>query len=472
MQYLTLRPFQRRFLASALAPGIDTAALCLPRANGKTTLAAHILARCLTPDDPLHIPGADYVLLAGSLEQARLCFRIVRRELEPRGGYSFVDASQRIGVKHPASGTALRVISSNARKAFGIVGCPLLIGDEPGAWDVIGGELMHDAIQTAQGKPDSPLRVLYVGTLAPAAGGWWHELVNRGSRGSVHVTALQGDPDRWDQWPVIRAANPLTAISGAFRRKLLDERNEARADERLKARFLSFRLNVPSRDSAEMLLTAAEWKRVEGRKLGEREGRPVVGIDLGAGRAWSAAVALWPSGRIEAHALAAGTPSIEKQEKRDRVPRGTYERLTAAGVLTTDGARLVPRVSVLMRRVLRWRPLTVTCDRFRFAELLDASRGRVPILPRTARWSSSTADIRAVRRMALDGPLSVAPGARELLRASLSVSYIENDDGGSCRLVKKFQGNRARDDVAQSLTLAAGALTRRPAPARVRVHVA
>ena len=165
-----MRPFQRRFLARALAPGIDTAALCLPRGNGKTTLAAHILSRALTPDDPIHIPGADYVLLAGSLEQARQCFRIVRRELEPRGGYSFVDTSQRVGIKHPASGTALRVIGSNGRRAFGIVGCPLIVADEPGSWEVVGGELMHDAIQTAQGKPDSPLRVLYVGTLAPSSG--------------------------------------------------------------------------------------------------------------------------------------------------------------------------------------------------------------------------------------------------------------------------------------------------------------
>ena len=430
MQKLTLRPFQRRFLARALAPGIDTAALSLPRGNGKSTLAAHILTRCLTPDDPLHKPGAEYVLLAGSLEQARQCFRIVRGWLEPGGQCKFVDTSQRISVRHLASGTALRVISSSAKKAFGLVGVPLVVADEPGAWDTVGGELMYDALRTAQGKPDSPLRLLLIGTLAPAAGGWWHELVNRGSRGTVHVTALQGDADRWDQWAVIRRANPLTAISGAFRAKLLEERNEARGDERLKARFLSYRLNLPTRDSAEMLLTVAEWKNVEARKLGAREGRPVVGCDIGAGRAWSAAVALWPSGRIEALALAPGTPTIERQEKRDRVPAGTYEKLVVAGSLTTDGARLVPRVPVLMRLAMRWRPLTITCDRFRLGEVLDAVRGRVPVVPRVARWSSSTADIRALRRLALDGPLSVAPGAKELLRASLSVSYIENDDPG------------------------------------------
>ena len=183
-------------------------------------------------------------------------------------------------------------------------------------------------------------------------------------------------------------------------------------------------------------------------------------------------MAIWPSGRIEAHALAPGNPSIARQEKRDRVPAGTYERLVTVGALTTDGARLVPRIGPLLNRVMRWRPLTVTCDRFRLGEVLDAAAGRVPVVPRVARWSSSTADIRALRRLALDGPLSVSPGARELLRASLSVSYIENDDQGSCRLIKKFQGNRARDDVAQSLTLAAGALVRRPAPARVRVLVA
>ena len=221
-----------------------------------------------------------------------------------------------------------------------------------------------------------------------------------------------------------------------------------------------------------MLLTVAEWKNVEARKLGAREGRPVVGCDIGAGRAWSAAVALWPSGRIEAVALAPGRPDIARQEKRDRVPAGTYERLVAAGSLTTDGARLVPRVPVLMRLAMRWRPLTITCDRFRLGEVIDAVRGRVPVVPRVARWSSSTADIRALRRLALDGPLSVAPGAKELLRASLSVSYIENDDQGSCRLIKKFRGNRARDGVAQSLTLAAGALARRPAPSRLRVLVA
>ena len=33
--------------------------------------------------------GAEYLLCAASIEQARLCYRFIRAELEPTGGYSF-----------------------------------------------------------------------------------------------------------------------------------------------------------------------------------------------------------------------------------------------------------------------------------------------------------------------------------------------------------------------------------------------
>ena len=50
----------------------------------------------------------------------------------------------------------------------------------------------------------------------------------------------------------------------------------------LKARFLSFRLNRPSGDESEVLLTVSDWERVIARDAPEREGRPIVGVDLGA----------------------------------------------------------------------------------------------------------------------------------------------------------------------------------------------
>ena len=62
-------------------------------------------------------------------------------------------------------------------------------------------------------------------------------------------------------------------------------------------------------------------------------GQPIVAVDLGAGRAFSSAVCGWRGGRVEALAIAPGIPSIEDQEKRDRVPTGTYQKLVASGHL-------------------------------------------------------------------------------------------------------------------------------------------
>ena len=345
---------------------------------------------------------------------------------------------------------------------MGIVGCPMLVADEPGSWEVVGGQLMADAIQTAQGKPGSPMKVIYIGTLAPATSGWWHEMIDDGSHHTTHVTALTGQPDRWDSWPEIRRCNPLTTISPAFRRKLLEERDSARHSPRLKARFLSYRLNVPSADESQTLLTVDDFQRMIGREVPARVNQPIVAVDLGGGRAWSAGVACWQGGRIEALAVAPGIPDLEAQERRDRVPGGTYRALADRGLLDiAEGLRVQP-VGALWTAIRdRWGiPASVVCDRFRLPELQDVVQGDCPIEPRIARWSESTADIRALRAGAGDGPLAVAPDSRQLLAASLSVAMVKNDDQGNTRMLKRGTNNTARDDVAAALVLAAGAYQR------------
>ena len=458
---LDLRPFQTRFLHHALQPAITTAALSLPRGNGKSSLAGYLVNRILNPDDDLFIPGTESVLCAASIEQARIVFRFSRTDLEPTGQYRFLDSHTRIGITHKATNTRLRVIGSNAKTAMGLVGCPWVIADEPGAWEVKGGELLHDAIETAKGKPGSPLRALYIGTLAPASDGWWHDLIYGGSYGSTYVQALQGDPEKWDQWPEIRRCNPLTAISPEFRKQLLEERDKARIDTRLKARFLSYRLNVPTADESTTLLTVPDWQMVLARPVPARQGKPIVGIDLGGGRAWSAAAALWENGRTEAIAIAPGIPSLQEQEKRDRVPAGTYRMLAQTGSLRiAEGLRVQPPADLINAIQSTWGvPAVILADRFRINELRDTdpSCGVVPV---RTRWSEAAADIRGLRKLALDGPLAVEEGSRLLLSASLAVARVKSDDQGSVRMVKGSTNNTARDDVAAALLLAGGELSR------------
>ena len=453
-----LRPFQRTFIRHATAPGIDTAALSLPRGNGKSWLAGHLLTRVMDPADELFRPGTESVLCAASIEQARIVFRFARPVLEPTGEYRFLDSNTRIGITHKSTNTRLRVIGSNGKTAMGLVNTPWAICDEPGAWETNGGTLLADAIFGAMGKPNSPFRTVFIGTLAPAMGGWWHDLIAGGSTGSTYVQALQGNAEKWSTWAEIRRCNPLTAISADFRKRLLVERDAARLDSRLEARFLSYRLNLPSGDESEVLLTVTDWERIVAREVPERVGRPIVGVDLGGGRAWSAAVALFPSGRVEARAVAPGIPSLEEQEQRDRVPAGTYRKLYDMGQLEiAEGLRVQPPAALWDLIRSTWgKPHLIVLDRFRLAEFEDAVKRGVRLEPRISRWSEAAFDIRALRQMALDGPLAVDADSQALLATSLSQAMVKSDDAGNTRLVKKGPNNQSRDDVAQGLVLAAG----------------
>ena len=466
---LELRPWQRRFLRAAFAPGVRTAALSLPRGNGKSSLCAHLAHRALTPGDPLFRPGLESHIVSASIGQARrTVFALLREfvESDPAAAdYSIAESVNIAAVRHKATNTRVSVMAPSGKRAQGLVRAPFLFCDEPGSFEVVGGQLLHDAIETAHGKPGTDLRVFYIGTLAPAMSGWWHTLVSSGSNGSTHVTALVGRRERWATWQEIRRCNPLMATFADSRARLLEERDKARRDSRHKSAFLSYRLNAPTPDEASVLLSVDEWVRVCRREVGDCAGRPIVGVDLGAGRAWSAIVALWPSGRIEARAVAPGIPSIEAQEKRDRVPTGTYAALVEAGTLIVDAGLRVQSVSRVVDAIRPWRPLYAVMDRFRLPMFLD-ERPRFPVVPRVVRWSESTADIEALRRLALDGPLSCEPASRGLVAASLSVAMVSRDDANNCRLVKRGANNEARDDVAAALTLAAGALARVPERSR------
>ena len=461
---IKLRQFQRAFIRAVENPKYDTVAISGPRSLGKTFIAAWVLTRCMTPGDVLHQPGKEYVLGAATLEQARMTYSFIRAALEPTGAYRWIDTSTRLGATHKASNTKLRAISSNAKSSFGLVNVPIVVIDEPGALEIVGGQMLADSLFTAQGKVGSRLKLILAGTLAPmatGAGHWWYDLLAEGTKGRTHVQVFQGDAETWDYWPTIRKANPLIGLDAHTRRVILEERDLARGDSRLKARFLSYRLNRPSGDESTMLLTLEDWQRVTAREAPPRKGRPLVGVDLGAGRAWSAAVAIWKNGRVEALALAPGIPSIEAQEKRDRVGAGTYETLVSAGLLhIAEGLRVQPpsMLADLIRET--WgQTAGVVADRFRISELADA--GLTGLEARMTRWSESSEDIRALRKMAKDGPLAVDPGSAALLEASLAVAMVKNDDAGNVRPLKRGSNNTSRDDVAFALTLGAGAHQRR-----------
>ena len=368
---MKLKPFQNEFLAAVENPAYDTIALSGPRGLGKTFIAARLLTRCMTPGDSLFDPGKEVVLGAATLEQARLTYGFIREALgEDNPEYRYLDSATRLGITHKPTNTKLRAISSNAKGSFGLVRVGYVVIDEPGALEIVGGQMLADSLFTAQGKVGSRLKLILIGTLAPLAtssGHWWYDLIYDGTEGRTYVQHFKGELETWDKWATIRKANPLINLDAHTRKVVLEERDKARHDSRLKARFLSYRLNIPTQDEAQTLLTVDDWRRVEARPVPDVEGKPVVAVDLGGGRAWSAAVAMYPNGRTDAIAVAPGIPDIATQEQRDRVPKGTYQKLVDAGLLrTADGLR-VPQPRQLWEAIREtWgKPQYVILDRFR-----------------------------------------------------------------------------------------------------------
>jgi len=59
---------------------------------------------------------------------------------------------------------------------------------------------------------------------------------------------LQGRHNRWTHWREVKRVNPLAALDADFAEVLREELQDAKRNPADKARFLSFRMNLPSGD--------------------------------------------------------------------------------------------------------------------------------------------------------------------------------------------------------------------------------
>ena len=311
------------------------------------------------------------------------------------------------GATHLETRASVRIISSEARRAFGLgARTRLIIGDEPGSWSPTAGRRLFDAIVTSLGKRRTQL--ILIGTLAPAPlvgpASWWPAYVGSGSGDGRHVTLLQADSARWTDFDEVLRVNPVADINPHLRRALEREHRAALVSERAARTFKQYRLNIPGDPvDQQPLITAAEWQRVVERPVPAGEGQPVIGVDLGGSRSWSAACAVWPSGRIEAWALAPGVPSLDGQERDDQVAEGTYVELARSGGLAVDDGHAVPGVERLLSRIWDWEPKVLVSDPYRAAELHQVVSGRVRVVERARGGGESTSNVQSLRSLLLAG---------------------------------------------------------------------
>ena len=133
--------------------------------------------------------------------------------------------------------------------------------------------------------------------------------------------------------------------------------------------FQAYRLNMSIEVYRSALIEAEKWRPGRSATVPDREGRAIVGIDLGATRSWSAAWCLWPNGRSEVYAVCPGIPDLAAREQADNVPAGLYRRLHEQGVLMVDEGLRVSRPATLIDHLVEMGITieTIYCDRFQSA---------------------------------------------------------------------------------------------------------
>ena len=466
-----LLPFQERFCAAINRRNNppQIAILSTPRAQGKSWLMGKLIGRSLNPADELHESAVQNVLVASSRSQAEITLEFARQECANVEGIRWSND----GAIHVESRARIKIISSDSRRSLGLgAHSRWLFCDEPSAWSPQAGRRLYNSMRTALGK--RKCQILMAGTISPApssgAGSWWPDLVAAGSTPGVHVELLQGQADSWKDWNSVLKCNPACVVNPHLERVLRREFDEALKSERAAIPFREYRLNLPGGENvdAQPLVTTAEWARVCARPVPELAENPVVAVDLGGARSWSAAAAIWPNGRISAWAVSPGSPDLSTQEHEDHVADGSYAELVTAGGLSISVGRAVPSVERLLERIWDWEPVALVCDSYRVAELHKAVQGRVRIVERGRGHGESTSNIQSLRSLLLDTASGVTLESRALLAAAFEQTNLVIDSAGLTRAAKLDQ-RRSRDDASAALLLAAGERARRPAtrPARV-----
>ena len=454
-RHLDLVPWERQFL-SKLARTKGDLALSVARGNGKSALCGAIAAAVI--DGPLRAPDAEVILVASSFAQACIMGRDVVKylgeRLEDRSTWRKRDTSGIFEIEHIPTRARLKAVGSDPRRMHGLRPS-LLLADEPSRWPSTTSEEAIAACRTGLGKHPGGSRLIALGTRPDSEDHWFSKML--AEAGSTTYAARPDDPPFHRRtW---KRANPSLDAFPWLEDRLREEAEIARRDPVALASFAALRLNLGTSDTLEShLIQPGAWAAAEGEAAAV--GDYVLGIDLGATEAMSAASGFWcETGRLDALACYGSDPNPKERGLRDGVG-GLYSKMEARGELVLCPGK-VSDVKTLLGEVWeRWgAPAAIVTDRWREAELRQALAAlRFPLVSLISRgmgFRDGGQDVRDFR--AAFHRMLVTPQRNLLLAAAVASARTISDPAGNEKLSKGSQGGRrlrSRDDAAAAAILA------------------
>ncbi len=376
-EYFEVLPWQERFFRMVEREPGDLA-LSVARGNGKTTTAAAIVTACVHPEGPLHVRGAETVIVASSVRQARIVYDDVLAMLFPEGRPRRNDATWRVRdsnqlrrVDHRPSRASVEVVGSSPRRATGLR--PLLVlADEPASWPRGSGDRLLAALRTSLGKQPGS-RLIALGTRSDDREHWFELMLREGPSlcFAADPSAEVTDPKAW------AAANPSLDHMESLCKRIAYEAAQAAASPSLLTDFRALRLNAaPEADLIKLarLIKPEEWMAVESPPdaLPGRDGRPIWGVELGGTSESSAIAAMWPTGQLEAFAAFPSRPDL-RQRGRDDDVGDAYTRMSDEGSVIVLGSQTMDYAALIREARGRFGlPGFIECNRRRLGELGEA----------------------------------------------------------------------------------------------------
>ena len=365
-EYFEVLPWQERFFQMMEREPGDLV-LSMARGNGKTAIAAAVATACVHPEGPLHVRGAETVIVASSVRQAGAVYGDVLAMLFPEGRPKRNDETWRVRdsdrlrrVDHRPSRASVEVIGSSPRRAMGLR--PLLVlVDEPASWPRGSGDRLMAALRTSLGKqPGSRLVVL--GTRSDDPEHWFERMLAESSSlifasdPSADVT----DPETW------APANPSLDHMESLRERIAYEAAQAKTSPSLLSNFRALRLNAaPEAHLVKWKLIEPEERRTvecSPDALPDREGKPIWGVELGGSATSSAIAAMWRTGRLEAFAAFPSRPNLSQRGRDDHVD-DAYMRMSDEGSLIVVGGDVMDYAAVIREGLARYgRPGSIMCE--------------------------------------------------------------------------------------------------------------
>ena len=262
------------------------------------------------------------------------------------------------------------------------------------------------------------------------------------------------DPVAWEQ------ANPGLADGIKSLNYMRDMAERALASPNDQSAFNAFDLNLPQEPSRELILSVSDWQKCVVHKLPPREGKCMLGIDLGGSSSMTCAAAYWPdTKRFEVWGAFPGTPDLRARGESDGVA-GLYLRMQDRQELTVYPGRVtdLPLFFDDIASRLAGETVLVAMDRYRRAEAIMAMElaGLAwPVVWRGmghSHTADGTADVRAFQKLCLGGKVKSLRSL--MLESAIMSSSLARDAAGNPKLDRSK--DRSRIDALQASVLALG----------------